>query len=432
MKGYHNAAATPMTLPNRGRSRRLITILLSPTLFLMAHQAYLLRGLFPSLTIGEDPTRDAPQILDPIAGKPLQNATETVVTDVVGKFSPPVSSSLNQTQSTKAAVTNHPHAGALDIHGKPGYIHNATYVRSHPLKMSNLSTFCSVPRGRGEEGPHGYRALRKIKVHSIPANKTKRKVLCAVYTHSNRHHVVRAIAETWGPQCDGLFAASNVTDPSIGAVNLLHMGNETYGNMWQKIRSMWAYIYDHYLMDYDYFYICGDDTYVIPDNLRYSVSMLPSNPDKILYMGRKMGDFPRPRRAYCGGGAGYTLSRGAVRTLVGTLYPTKECHPNWTTPQEDRMVTQCFRSIRVHCMDDVDERDEPRYHIQDADFHAKWRYGRRTPMQIDSLIQHHNVKLKEGLESISESSIAFHLKGVPRRGGRLGYAPISCTCPRPV
>ena len=143
------------------------------------------------------------------------------------------------------------------------------------------------------------------------------------------------LRETWGPQCDGLFAASNVTDPSIGAVNLLHMGNETYGNMWQKIRSMLAYIYDHYLIDY--FYICGDDTYVIPDNLRYSVSMLPSNPDKILYMGRKMGDFPRPRRAYCGGGAGYTLSRGAVRTLVGTLYPTKECHPNWTTPQEDRI-----------------------------------------------------------------------------------------------
>ena len=100
--------------------------------------------------------------------------------------------------------------------------------------------------------------------------------------------------------------------------------------------------------------------------------MLPSNPDKILYMGRKMGDFPRPRRAYCGGGAGYTLSRGAVRTLVGTLYPTEECHPNWTTPQEDRMVTQCFRSIMVHDLDDVDERDEPRYHIQDADFHAKW------------------------------------------------------------
>ena len=112
-----------------------------------------------------------------------------------------------------------------------------TYGKSSPQnEQSQYLLQCPSFFGEGvKEGPHGYRALRKIKVHSIPANKTKRAVLCAVYTHSNRHHVVRAIAETWGPQCDGLFAASNVTDPSC-AVNLLHMGNETYGNMRTKIR----------------------------------------------------------------------------------------------------------------------------------------------------------------------------------------------------
>lgn len=30
-----------------------------------------------------------------------------------------------------------------------------------------------------------------------------------------------------------------------------------------------TYAYDHYLEDYDYFYICGDDTYVLMDNMRH-------------------------------------------------------------------------------------------------------------------------------------------------------------------
>ena len=43
---------------------------------------------------------------------------------------------------------------------------------------------------------------------------------------------------------------------------------EAYGNMWNKIEAMWKYAYNHYLNDYDYFHVYGDDTYVIPDNLR--------------------------------------------------------------------------------------------------------------------------------------------------------------------
>ena len=43
---------------------------------------------------------------------------------------------------------------------------------------------------------------------------------------------------------------------------------EAYGNVWNKIEAMWKYAYNHYLNDYDYFHVYGDDTYVIPDNLR--------------------------------------------------------------------------------------------------------------------------------------------------------------------
>jgi glycoprotein-N-acetylgalactosamine 3-beta-galactosyltransferase len=74
-----------------------------------------------------------------------------------------------------------------------------------------------------------------------------------VYTHSNRHHVqMRAIAETWGPHCDGFLGASNVTDPTLGMVHLLHEGPEVYENMWLKVRAMWEYAYQHYRDDYDF------------------------------------------------------------------------------------------------------------------------------------------------------------------------------------
>ena len=36
----------------------------------------------------------------------------------------------------------------------------------------------------------------------------------------------------------------------------------------KKIRSIWAYAYNHYLNEYDFFFICGDDTYVAVENMR--------------------------------------------------------------------------------------------------------------------------------------------------------------------
>ena len=67
-----------------------------------------------------------------------------------------------------------------------------------------------------------------------------------VYSHSGAHSRIQAIVNTWGSQCDGVFAASNETELSIGAIDLVHKGPEAYSNMWQKVRSMWVYTHDNY------------------------------------------------------------------------------------------------------------------------------------------------------------------------------------------
>ncbi|KAL3943865.1 MAG: hypothetical protein SGBAC_002067 [Bacillariaceae sp.] len=113
--------------------------------------------------------------------------------------------------------------GALDEKGNLGYIHDSTYLRRNALPFTKGDT-CEIPFGQGPEGKAGYRGLKKIRI--MPQASGQKKVLCMVYTHSGAHNRVRAIAETFGPRCDGFMAASNLTDASIGAVNLVHEGPE--------------------------------------------------------------------------------------------------------------------------------------------------------------------------------------------------------------
>jgi hypothetical protein len=42
------------------------------------------------------------------------------------------------------------------------------------------------------------------------------------------------------------MVASTKTDVALGTVAIPHEGPEEYNNIWQKVRSMWSYIYDNY------------------------------------------------------------------------------------------------------------------------------------------------------------------------------------------
>ena len=125
------------------------------------------------------------------------------------------------------------------------------------------------------------------KAHTLSSSKEFKlrkdsKILCVVYTYKGKNEFLQGIIETWGWRCDGFFAAStetilyaNVThfETGLGAVDLPHLGGESYNTMWQKTRSIVGYLYDNYRDDYDYFLNCGDDTYVIVDNLRTPMSL---------------------------------------------------------------------------------------------------------------------------------------------------------------
>ena len=140
------------------------------------------------------------------------------------------------------------------------------------------------------------------------------KVLCMLYTSQPSHSSkLNAIVNTWARDCDGFLAASNFTEIDLGAADLIHSGPETYRNMWQKVRSMWAYVYLHYLEEYDFFHICGDDTFVIMENMRRHLSSLHRDTSKPIFLGTPMR---HKGSHYAAGGSGYTLNRAAVKVLV--------------------------------------------------------------------------------------------------------------------
>jgi len=91
-----------------------------------------------------------------------------------------------------------------------------------------------------------------------------------------------------------LIAALNYTDRSVGVIDLPHIGTEEDGNMWQKLRSIWGYVYDNYLDECNYFYIGGDDVLVAVDNLRSYLNG-PEVVDEIAHIhGKVVVEMPLP------------------------------------------------------------------------------------------------------------------------------------------
>jgi hypothetical protein len=123
-----------------------------------------------------------------------------------------------------------------DISSNVYSIYDPYILRKNPPLHFDTSV-CEREPGTGEEGPAGIRGLYKIK-KALSKDVPKIRLLCMVYSHSERHDIVRSIAETYGRSCDGFWVASNLTDANIGASMLSHTGEESYDNMYIKIRGM--------------------------------------------------------------------------------------------------------------------------------------------------------------------------------------------------
>ncbi|CAJ1933565.1 unnamed protein product [Cylindrotheca closterium] len=303
------------------------------------------------------------------------------------------------------------------------------------------SSDCTVDIDFGLEGEGGNLVLQKVRRgldqsirdnSKAAASKTPPRILCMVYTvhlEANPHASLTAIAQTWATKCDGFFAASNLTDPTNGGIDLPHFGEESYGNMWQKVRTMWSYAYEHYANEYDYFYICGDDVYVVVDNLRAFLNspriqelengFLDSIANNERFKERVYpSTILRPRPLVWGdpiihkkfpvaaGGGGYIFNRASLM-----LWGTKGMDTYYSLSidsREDIMMFSFISDHHVFLSETVDSNGGHRF-TESAQFVHDFD-GKTGPTSPQVLKRFLDIPMNKNADYASETLISFHLK----------------------
>ena len=272
------------------------------------------------------------------------------------------------------------------------------------------------------------------------------KILCVVYTYKGKNEFLQGIIETWGWRCDGFFAASTETltsanethfDTGVGAVDLPHLGGESYNTMWQKTRSIVGYLYDNYRDEYDYFLNCGDDTYAIVDNLRIYLRSVESryiqqnsvNGTAVippLLLGHHV---VRGREWYVGGGPGYVFNRAALSLFVE--FNLKTCLADQLKSAEDRFISRCMRDAGVILADTADIEGRQRFVGVPANTIATenpWE----TRSWMLGMYEHWNKQghgQRWGRNVTSTGVVSFH-KIVGRQNMKRLHAILYNSCPR--
>jgi len=315
----------------------------------------------------------------------------------------------------------HPHMGARDADGNLDYVHDATALRKNPpdFEFPALHDAC-------DKRDNTYKMLTEQVFVDMKSHEEKKKsgvnrdkIFCLVYTISSGHSRIPYIQQTWGPKCDGFMVGSNKTDVSIGAVNIPHEGPEEYNNIWQKVRSMWSYIYDNYYNDYDWFHIGGDDLYLIVENLRlylesdeiqaaqnggiYLPSEEPLTHQTPLFLGRRFAYMGDMDDIFLSGGSGYTMNKAALKTLVVDGFP--KYFPHMHTFSEDTMTARIFRKFNIFPYETKDNAGSERYNPFQPGHH--WSY--RPPADISKdWYAKYSIDVRWGKEHCSKHSVAFH------------------------
>lgn len=146
---------------------------------------------------------------------------------------------------------------------------------------------------------------------------------------------------------------SSVEDPDFPTVGLgTKEGRDQL--YWKTIRAF-HYAYEHHIDEADWFLKADDDTYVIVDNLRWVLAN--HTPHEPIYFGRRFK--PYTKQGYMSGGAGYVLSKEALRRFVEG-FKTKVC--SHTTSVEDLAMGQCMEKMGVLAGDSRDGLQRETFH----------------------------------------------------------------------
>jgi len=227
------------------------------------------------------------------------------------------------------------------------------------------------------------------------------RVLCWVMTGPQNHQSrARHVKATWGRRCNKLLFMSSQEDAELPAVGL-HV-KEGRDSLWDKTKQAYAYLYKNHLEDADWFLKADDDTYIVVENLRYMLQ--PYNASEPVYFGCKFK--PYVKQGYMSGGAGYVLSREAVRRFAtrGVRDKTGLMCRSDGGGAEDVEMGKCMENLGVVAGDSRDALGRGRFfpfvpehhliagHMPDDFWYKKYVY----------------YPVEEGMGCCSDSAVSFH------------------------
>ncbi|RCN30277.1 N-acetyllactosaminide 3-alpha-galactosyltransferase [Ancylostoma caninum] len=204
----------------------------------------------------------------------------------------------------------------------------------------------------------------------------KGRLLCFVITTPRYHNTrVPAINETWLPRCDhGQFFTSEEMDSSIPHSTVLANLPDDYDYLFHKTLLSFYYAFSEISDKFDWYYKADDDTYVVMEHMyEYLATLDPNEP---YYLGYTLK--PYLTRGYNGGGAGYVLSRAALKLFLNRAYGDRKTCP--FDPSEDLGMGRCLESIEIFPHDTRNEYGQQRFHTYRPDdmYHGKiadeWHY----------------------------------------------------------
>lgn len=187
----------------------------------------------------------------------------------------------------------------------------------------------------------------------------KIRILCWVMTNPKSHESkARHVKATWGKRCNVLVFMSSQADPSLPAIKL--DVDEGRDHLWAKTVGGFNYSYHQHLQDADWFMKADDDTYVVLENLRYFLSS--HNASTPIHFGCKFK--PYVKQGYMSGGAGYVLSREALKRFVEKgIAPghPQRCQDKSDGGAEDVDMGMCLEALGVAAGDSRDSLGRGRF-----------------------------------------------------------------------
>ncbi|XP_016954658.1 uncharacterized protein LOC108027652 [Drosophila biarmipes] len=174
------------------------------------------------------------------------------------------------------------------------------------------------------------------------------RIICLVISWPKKYmSAVKAVSETWGRHCNRVVYYGGSSRTTLDGVEIVGLNvSDTRSNLWGKTKAAFQHAYENYGQEADWFFKADDDTYAVLENMRQLLK--PYSSDIPIYFG---SPFKLASTLYMSGGAGYVLSKKAVKTFV--LGAAKKCLPG-DQGTEDYTMGKCLRILKVHAGDSRD------------------------------------------------------------------------------